>query len=140
MDATWKLTPYEIFQCLRLVDGYLSKLGIPERGEPKQIPAELALELKSQHWSRLLEPHFEAETERGVEQLVQGEVSIPLEVWRADFERQLMIAYPDLQPLEHLAFATYMAEMFDGLDVDRRRPTYLPESTLKLAASELQDE
>lgn len=133
MDATWRLTDHEIYRCINLVDSYLKQLRIPERGEPAVIPAELALELSSQHWSRMLEPHLEAMRDRPIYHITPGERTFPLEIWRADLERQLRIAYPDLSPMENLAFSKWMTELLDALEITQRRPTYLPESTTRVA-------
>ncbi len=134
LDATWHLTDIELVQVSRIVGAVLDILHIPDRGEPKEIPLPLMMEVGAGFYSRSMAASADATTPRPVRELSEGDVSFSPDIWRAAIANLFTSAYPDLDGMERVYLDKTIADVLTALGVDRRAPQFVSEDVARIAS------
>lgn len=133
IDAAWNLTAEEQFHAIRIVSGVLQQMLIPDRGEPREVPIPLALEVGGGFYSAQLTSTLDSGIERSVRPLRAGDQTVPLDVWRDALVGLVTTSYPDLEPLERVWLTRAFDDLLAALGVTERAPVFLPEDVVRLA-------
>lgn len=133
IDSVWHLTPEEQFHTIRVVKALLEHLSIPERGEPREVPAPLALEVDGGFYNLQLNSTQDSGIARPVRAPGPRDYNLPMEVWCQSLVNLFTTAYPDLEPLERLYLTKGFLDLLASLGAPHRAPAYVPEDVSRAA-------
>jgi hypothetical protein len=126
LDAAFHLTDEEQAHVIVVLRDLLAAVRVPDRGEPVELPAALALEVTSNFFTVSLAGPRDNRTERPVRFADRTDLVVSLEAWRDALMGMLLVAYPDLLPVEKLLLSKYFTELLTGIGVPARAPEFLP--------------
>jgi len=130
LASVWPCSLAKQHQLVRSLHRLCEALGIPERGEPHQLPIEVVLETDRGFYSELLAAAAVAGPGG------EGEPAIPLEVWSAYLTDLIAVAYPDLTGEERVLADMTFLTLLRRLGADRTPPSYHP---VRLTLRNVQD-
>lgn len=133
IDSVWNLSAEELAPTIRVVRALLERLNVPERGEPAEIPAVLALEVDGGFYNAQLNAVYDSGQARPVRQLGPRDIQYPVEVWCASLTNIFTAAYPDLDPIERVYLTKAFLELLTSLGIPTRAPVYIPEDVARAA-------
>jgi hypothetical protein len=130
LDTAFALSDEELVWTTDMVGQLLGGLRIPERGDPDQLPAAVALELIAGHFTdQIYEPR-----DAGVFQIPRAALPaerLPtLEAWREALLNLVTSSY-QLTPGERFAATTVLDDILTGLGLPARAPRYVPDDVLR---------
>ena len=128
IDSVWILTPTEQVQSAKVLLSILDTLNIPDRGNPSAFPIQLALEVESGYYTILLAAEDESGYPRVPKVSQEDEYNFPIEVWTASLVSILVVAYPELEPVERVYASKCFMDLLDALNISNRNPTHVPSS------------
>lgn len=131
LDGAFHLTDVEQARTLAVFRDLLIALRIPERGEPTDLPAPVAMEVTSNFFTIAMAGPRDTGYERPVREVSGHDLVVSLEVWRDALSGMLIVAYPDLQPAERLLAAKVFADVLASLGVPRRAAEFLPDDVVR---------
>jgi hypothetical protein len=126
LDAAFHLTEIEQAQLITVLRDLLVAVRIPDRGEPQEIPAALALEVTSNFFTISLAGPRDSGVTRPVRAATAGDVVVSLEAWRTALVGMLTVAYPDMFPAERLLVDRVFTDVLAGIGVPQRAAEFLP--------------
>jgi hypothetical protein len=126
LDAAFHLTEIEQAQLIAIFRDLLVAVRVPERGEPEELPAALALEVTSNFFTISLAGPRDSGVARPVRAVMQGDVVVSLEAWRTALVGMLTVAYPDMLPAERLLVDRVFTDVLSGIGVPQRAAEFLP--------------
>lgn len=126
LDAAFHLTEIEQAQLIAIFRDLLVAVRVPERGEPEELPAALALEVTSNFFTISLAGPRDSGVARPVRAVTQGDVVVSLEAWRTALVGMLTVAYPDMLPAERLLVDRVLTDVLSGIGVPQRAAEFLP--------------
>lgn len=132
LDTSFFLSEEEQFAVSDIVRRLFQRLGIPERGEPK----ELAIPLVQELYSNLYSVHLEGPRQSGVQRQVRGTLPgdsvTSLEAWRIMFEEIILVGYPDLTLEERLLMTTVLTDLLAAIGVPNRAASVIPDAVVRV--------
>lgn len=137
LDSTFSLTPMEEPPTIRAIQNLLSELNIPDRADAPSLPAAVALEVTSSHFTIQFSSPRRADLMRPPRRTSPSDIPVSLETWRQGFVSLITSAY-DLSAMELLLTATVFNDILTELGVPNRAASYYPEEVLR-AYQELPD-
>lgn len=126
LDAAFHLTEIEQAQLIVILRDLLVAVRIPERGNPEEMPAALALEVTSNFFTISIAGPRDSGVARPVRAVGQGDVAVSLETWRTALVGMLTVAYPDMLPAERLLVDRVFTDVLAGIGVPQRAAEFLP--------------
>lgn len=133
IDGAWNLSPEEQVAVIRIVIAALDAVSIPDRGQPSQIPAALALEVESGFYAVQLDATL---GNRPVRALQPGDQNYPVDVWAQAMVSMITSAYTDLPGEERLYLMKVFTDLFTSLGATQRSPVFLPSDVIRAAKSQ----
>jgi hypothetical protein len=131
LDTTFQLTDEELFFTSQIVMRLLEALEIPERGEPSQIPAVVAVEAEAGVLSEQINGARSAGVPRLARAIGAADAVVTLEAWRQAILSLLTSAYPDLEPLEVAVATQILDELLVALGLPDRAALYFPDEVIR---------
>lgn len=131
LDSAFHLTDVEQAQMISILRDLLGALRIPDRGEPSEIPAALALELASGFFTVGLAGPRDLDRERPVRAVTESDMVVSVEAWRDMLTNMVLVAYPDLLPTERLLLSKILTDLLTGIGVPRRAAAFLPDDVVR---------
>jgi len=126
LDAAFHLTEVEQAHLIAIFKEMLAAVRIPERGEPEELPAALALEVTSSFFTISLAGPRDSGIDRPVRAATKNDIVVSLEAWRSALAGMITVAYPDLLPTERLLVDKVITDVLAGIGVPQRAAEYLP--------------
>lgn len=133
IDSVWSLTPEELYPTIRVVNGLLDQIAIPDRGAPSEVPAPLALEVDGGFYSLQLNAPYDSGVPRPVRAVTADDLQYPIEIWCSSFTHLFTAAYPDLDPIERVYLTKGFLDLLASLGIPERAPFYIPEDVARTA-------
>lgn len=128
LDGVFSLTEEEQHDIIKEIKLLLDRLNIPNRSNPIEIPATLALEVRAGFYTNLLNKNIK---NNNLEINDKDLFSVSLEAWRDPFINWLFLAYPDLDSQERIITAKSFEKVLKMLNIPKRVPYYLPDDVIK---------
>lgn len=128
LDGVFTLTEEEQHDIIKEIKLLLDRLNIPNRSNPIQIPATLALEVRAGFYTNLLNKNIK---NNSIETSDKDLFSVSMEAWRDPFINWLFLAYPDLDSEERIIAAKSFEKVLIMLNIPKRKPYYLPDDVIK---------
>lgn len=135
LDSAFNLTEVEQAHLISILRDLLAALQIPERGDPVELPATLALEVTSGFHTIALAGPRDAGVDRPVRAAGPGDLVVSVEAWRDALLGLLEVAYPDLPPAERLLASKVLGDCLVGIGVPQRAAAFLPEDVIRVHRS-----
>lgn len=123
LDSAFGLTDEEQLGVMAAVNHLLEFLDIPGRGDPVDVPVQLALEAQTGLYSARLgsgAPRFPRHSSDG------GYV-LPVNTWRVAIQRLFQVAYPDIDPLETILMAKVINDLLAAIGLPDRAAVFTPD-------------
>jgi hypothetical protein len=131
LDTAFQLTDEELFFTSQIVKRLLEALMIPERGQPAQIPAVVAVEAEAGILNEQINGARSAGVPRLARSVSQTDAVVNLEAWRQALLSLLTSAYPDLEPLEVAVATQILDELLVALGLPGRAALYFPDEVVR---------
>lgn len=132
LDSAFHLTDEEQYYTISIVATLLESLEIPERGDPAELPPAVALEVTSSFYTvRLSSPRDAHNLVRPIREVTPGDVVVSIEAWVQALTGMVLVAYPDLDPLERVAAAKVFSDLLQSLGVPNRAASFFPEDVVQ---------
>lgn len=125
IDLSLHLSDDERYLVALTVRETLDLLGIPARGVPDLLPAQVVLEVDSAYYTQVRESAEFAKASRLARAISATDVVVPIEIWTQALKDLLLVAYPDLNPNEQLFVRRVFDDMLRQLGLpDRAADSY----------------
>jgi hypothetical protein len=131
LDSAFHLTDEEQYFTYDIVNKLLDWLDIPDRGDPAEIPAALALEVSSGLYTVQLTSHQDSNLVRPIRAIVAADIVVSVETWGSALSSLVTIAYPDLDPAERIGLAKVFNDLLVGLGVPNRAASFFPDDVVR---------
>lgn len=125
------MSEMEQLQVIGFVRRLLEVLQIPERGNPRVLPAPVALELAAGLYTVQLAGPRTSGVRRVVRRANKTDMVVSVDAWRDALLGLVTCAYTDLAPEERLAAAKVFTEILVGLGVPDRAAAFFPEEVVR---------
>jgi hypothetical protein len=126
LDSAFYLSDVEQVQVIAVVRDLLTALRIPERGDPEELPAPLALEVHSNYYTVALSGPRDSGVTRTVRRTNDSDLVVSLEAWRDALTGLFAAAYPELAPFERLTLAKVLSDLLAALGIPERAAAFFP--------------
>ncbi len=123
LDYAFGLDDAEQLGVLTVANQILDFLNIPDRGDPVEVPIQLATEAETGRYSARLG----SGAPRVVRTAADGGHILPISTWRVAIQRLFQAAYPDLDPLELLMAAKLLDDLLLALGLPDRAAVFTPD-------------
>jgi hypothetical protein len=131
LDTAFQLTDEELFFTSQIVKRLLEALLIPERGQPAQVPAVVAVEAEAGVLSEQINGSRSAGVPRLGRVAKSSDTVVTLEAWRQALLSLITSAYPDLEPLEVAVATQILDELLVALGLPARAALYFPDEVVR---------
>lgn len=131
LDTAFYLTDEEQFFVIEIVQRLLTKLQIPERGNPVTLPLPVLLEITSSFYTVQLEGPRDSNLRRPIREASGRDIVVDIEPWRQALVGLLITAYPDLEPLERVVATKIVTDLLMGIGVPKRAAAYYPDDVVR---------
>ncbi len=131
LDSAFHLTDVEQAQLIGILRDLFGALRIPERAEPSEIPAAVALEISSGFFTVALAGPRDLDRDRPVRAVTPSDMVVSVEAWRDMLAGMVLVAYPDLIPTERLLLSKILTDLLTGIGVPRRAAEFLPDDVVR---------
>lgn len=130
LDSSFYLTYEEQFACAKIVRSLLTKLRIPERGQPKYLPMPVVQEVYAHFYSTALESSLSG-LPRPARRAHEDDCVTSLEAWRSALENMVVQAYPDLSAHERMLLAKVLNDLLAAIGIPDRAASHFPDAVLR---------
>lgn len=137
LDSSFYLSMEEQYAAAHIVSALLSKLAIPERGEPAVLPMPVVQEVYANYYSTALETSLSG-VSRVVRPTSDSDCVTSLEAWRSGLESMFISAYPNLTAAERMLLAKVINDLLAAIGVPNRAASHFPDMVLR-AHREIED-
>lgn len=131
IHTSFTLTDEEQYLTITILSKMFKAVNVPDRSQPKQLPAAIALEVNTGFYSRQTVASSEYSQTRSARKLQQGDLVASVESWRQALLNMILSAYPDITPDEKLFISKILNDLLVGLGLPMRAALYFPEDVVR---------
>jgi hypothetical protein len=130
LDDAFHLTEEEQFHVIDITRKLLTGLRVPERGVPTAIPAALSLEVNAGFYAQSLAAARTPGLPRPVRPASGDDCVVSIESWRTALLSMLVVAYPDIAPVERVYATKVLHDLLAAIGVPNRAAFCYPEDVI----------
>lgn len=131
LDSVFHLAEEEQFMASSILSRLLAEIRVGSRPVPERLPAALALEIDAGFYTIAMSRPRENATDRPVRQAGADDPVVSVEAWSQAFVDMLVVAYPDLTPMERILSTKVFADVLTAIGVPRRAAAHTPDDVLR---------
>lgn len=131
LDAAFYLSDEEQYLVTDIFNRVLISLNIPERPSNDELPAPVALELKSGFYSAQLAGPRASGRERPVRAVNEKDMVVSVDSWAQAFMDMILVSYPHLDPVERMVTVKSFTVMLVALGLPNRSAAFYPDMVIR---------
>jgi len=135
LDQAFYLNEEEQVCVIEIVDRLFTSLQIPLRGESSDLPMPVALEAADGFYSRQMEGPRSSGIVRPARPASSDDIVVSVEAWQEALLEMIVVAYPNLSPVERLTAAKIVTDLLIAVGVPNRNAVYYPADVVRTSTS-----